>query len=920
MKLLKFIHTVNETEPEMARREYITRNVLFFLFIVAFSFTLISFILYLCGKMPLDTLIIYSIISIMLLVAMFLTAKGYWRAVGFIPPLLMYFAAVNGNYIGGIDAPGNFLYALLIMFVAIIYGYRKMWIALFICLATYLCLAWMISSGYIKPFRTAEVVFINRVVIISGSLVIISLMIWILGRSYRNEIDASIKAEELLDGKNDELRTLNETLRASETKYKFLAESMADVVFTLDINLATTYVSPSMERMLGFTQEERIAQKVDQQLTAKSQKLVFETLMGELDREKDKSTDPDRSVAMELEYYHKDGSIKYLATYIRAIRDSEGNLTGFYGSHHDITARKEAEESLKDSEDRYRTLVENASDIIFRTDNTGHFTFVNPAAISITGYKKEEVIGMHYPTLIRLDMRDEAIKFFGLQFVKRLNNTYSEYPIIAKDGHELWLGQNTQLLVENGNVIGFQSVARDITDRKRAEEALHDAEDTYRNIFMNAQIGLYRTDLKTGIMIECNDKLAQAIGYKNREELLSSNFNIAERYVDTEARKEVFALIKEHGQINNYETPFRINDGGIRWVRFSAKLVPAKSWLEGVSEDITKEKNSRELLQISEERYRSLVENANEVILVIQEGMIKFLNNLAIETFGYSEQELLSINIFELVHPEDRALVMERYLQKINGDNTSTKYTYRTIHKSGQTQWIEISSVLIDWEGNPATLNLINNITERKQAEQQLKETLESLRKSVGTTIQVMVAAVETRDPYTAGHQVRSANLARTIATEMGLSQDKIEGIRMAGSIHDIGKLSIPAEILTKPTKLLEIEFALIKEHSLKGYEILKDVESSWPLAEIVYQHHERMDGSGYPRKLKGNDILMEARILIVSDVVEAMASHRPYRPALGIDAALEELEKHRGTLYDEAVVDACLRLFREKGFKLELT
>ncbi|OIP89786.1 MAG: two-component system response regulator [Syntrophobacterales bacterium CG03_land_8_20_14_0_80_58_14] len=210
------------------------------------------------------------------------------------------------------------------------------------------------------------------------------------------------------------------------------------------------------------------------------------------------------------------------------------------------------------------------------------------------------------------------------------------------------------------------------------------------------------------------------------------------------------------------------------------------------------------------------------------------------------------------------------------------------------------------------------DIREREHAEEQLQQTLESLRKAVSATVQVMVSAVETRDPYTAGHQLRSANLAQAIATEMGLPQDKIEGIRMAGSIHDIGKLSIPAEILSKPTKLSEIEFSLIKEHARQGYKILKNVESPWPLAEIVRQHHERMDGSGYPRNLKRTEILIEARILAVADVVEAMASHRPYRPGLGIDLALSEIEKNRGIFYDDAVADACLRLFREKGFQLE--
>jgi putative nucleotidyltransferase with HDIG domain len=179
-----------------------------------------------------------------------------------------------------------------------------------------------------------------------------------------------------------------------------------------------------------------------------------------------------------------------------------------------------------------------------------------------------------------------------------------------------------------------------------------------------------------------------------------------------------------------------------------------------------------------------------------------------------------------------------------------------------------------------------------------------------------MASAVEMRDPYTAGHQKKSADLARALATEMGLPKDRIDGIRMAGIIHDIGKLSIPAEILSKPANMTEIEFSMIKEHSRSGYEMLKDVESPWLLAEIVYQHHERLNGTGYPRNLKGDEILMESRILAVADVVEAMASYRPYRPALGIAAALAEIEKNRGIFYDDTVADACLRLFREKGYK----
>jgi HD-GYP domain-containing protein (c-di-GMP phosphodiesterase class II) len=193
----------------------------------------------------------------------------------------------------------------------------------------------------------------------------------------------------------------------------------------------------------------------------------------------------------------------------------------------------------------------------------------------------------------------------------------------------------------------------------------------------------------------------------------------------------------------------------------------------------------------------------------------------------------------------------------------------------------------------------------------------ERLTKSFGVTINILVSALEMRDPYTAGHQQRSANVACAIAQEMGLAEDMIEGINIASTIHDIGNLSIPVELLIKPSKLTGKEYSKVKEHARYGFEMFKDVELPWPLAEIIYQHHERMDGSGYPRKLKGNKILMEARVLAVADVVDAMSSQRPYRASLGLDAAIEEIEKNRGILYDDAVSDACLRLFRGKSYRI---
>jgi PAS domain S-box-containing protein/putative nucleotidyltransferase with HDIG domain len=339
-------------------------------------------------------------------------------------------------------------------------------------------------------------------------------------------------------------------------------------------------------------------------------------------------------------------------------------------------------------------------------------------------------------------------------------------------------------------------------------------------------------------------------------------------------------------------------------------LLQGKTLLYSIVHDVTDRKRA-------EERYQSIFENAQEGIFrSTPDGRIIIANQAMATMFGYESPEemmtgITDVNRQHYVNPEDR-----RKLKEMIEEHGLTKgYEAQNSRKDGSIIWISLTMQAVrDEKGQIMYCDgIIADITNRKQS-------VERIRKALRATVQAIAVTVETRDPYTAGHQRRVTDLACAIATEMGLPPEKIEGIRMAGSIHDIGKLSIPAEILSKPTKLSEIEFALIKEHARKGFEMLKDVESPWPLAEIVYQHHERMDGSGYPRKLKGEEILIEARILSVADAVEAMASHRPYRPGLGIDTALNEIEKNRGIFYDDAVADACLRLFREKGFKLEGT
>jgi HD-GYP domain-containing protein (c-di-GMP phosphodiesterase class II) len=206
-------------------------------------------------------------------------------------------------------------------------------------------------------------------------------------------------------------------------------------------------------------------------------------------------------------------------------------------------------------------------------------------------------------------------------------------------------------------------------------------------------------------------------------------------------------------------------------------------------------------------------------------------------------------------------------------------------------------------------------IENRKRMQDELQQSFEKVKMAMHSTIQAISMTLEKRDPYTSGHQQRVADLSKSIAGELGLTEDQRESIYMAAAIHDIGKISLPAEILVKPIQLTDIEISLIQTHAKAGYDILKGIEFPWPIADIVLQHHERLDGSGYPQGLAGDNILLEARIIGVGDVVETMASHRPYRPSIGINKALEEITKKSGMLYDPSVVNACLKLFYEKGF-----
>lgn len=286
---------------------------------------------------------------------------------------------------------------------------------------------------------------------------------------------------------------------------------------------------------------------------------------------------------------------------------------------------------------------------------------------------------------------------------------------------------------------------------------------------------------------------------------------------------------------------------------------------------------------------------------------------------GYSDTSTTPDKIASRVPPSDKLLYLQKPFHNLEIQHFAA---------SLGTKWLadrELRKIRTDLEDRieQRTIELTKlneqlkqDIARRERAEAEVQSTLDKLRSAMGGVVQAMAMTVERRDPYTAGHQRRVSDLARGVAAEMALSNHQIDGIRMAGLIHDLGKICVPVEILSKPGQLTEIEHTLIKDHPQVGYEILKEIEFPWPVAQIVLQHHERIDGSGYPAGLTGDDIILEAKTLAVADVVEAMASHRPYRPTLGREMALEEISQNRGVLYDADVVDACMKLLLEKDFQ----
>ncbi len=612
----------------------------------------------------------------------------------------------------------------------------------------------------------------------------------------------------------------------------------------------------------------------------------------------------------------KNGATFPIISSLSPIFNGKREIVGMSEIMHDITVRKDMEAALLRNEAKYRSIFENAVEGIFQTTEQGQHLRVNPAYVRMFGYSSEEELKAEISDVGRQMYAnpDDRARFLKLMEQNGEVRNF-EVEAIRKDGASMWLSVNARAVKDMGSdTVFYEGMVEDRTKRKHAEQIILEREEKYRQLFELESDAIFLIDSETGRILEANKSASSLYGFSKEEFLQKTNADLsAEPARTNEAiRKELRVVpLRYHRKKDGTVFPVEITATHMTWDGRKSHLAAIR--------DISDRQKIEEALLKREEDYRNIYDNAMVGIFQsLPEGKYFRVNSALARIHGFnSPDEMISTvtNIGEhlYVDREDR----KRYMKLLDKTSKITNFEAQLFRKDRSKVWISMNVQVIRGKDGAVAYyeGIVEDITERKKAEEDLKASAEKLRKNLAGTIEVISMMLQTRDPYTGEHQKRVSSLARAIAQEMKLPGDTIDSIRIAGSIHDIGKMSVPAEILAKPTRLSDVEMDLLKVHPQTGYDILKVVELPPPIAEIVLQHHERVDGSGYPQGLKEGEAILEAQILAVADVVEAMSSHRPYRPALGIDAALREIEGGKGTLYHPEVVDACLRLFRGKTF-----
>ncbi len=474
-----------------------------------------------------------------------------------------------------------------------------------------------------------------------------------------------------------------------------------------------------------------------------------------------------------------------------------------------------------------------------------------------------------------------------------------------------------------------ETVVRKLEEKVRelddANRALSTSEHKYHRLFEDSILGIFQSTPK-GRYTMVNPAMARMLGYDSPQDMIDAVADIGQQlYRDRRDRERAGRVLAETGVLLGFIAPFRHQDGRTIWLSVNSRAARREDgtveYYEGTAEDITEWKETQKQLDSSRDMEASILNAIPLAVIGLKNRRITFANDDTTRVFGWRPEELIGRSNLVLYRSEEEfRRIGDMVYQPLGTEKTSTvELEALCRHKDGKEMLCRLKAARI---GERLSDNQIvatyEDVTELVETKERLGQTYERLQRTLSDMIRTISSLLEAKDPYTAGHQERVSRLVTAIAREMNLPEDDLQALGTAALLHDLGKMHIPSDILSKPGRLSEMEYRLVQIHPQEGYEIIRNIDFAFPIAEMIFQHHERLDGSGYPRGLSGDEILREARIIAVADVVEAMSSHRPYRPALGIEAALEEITEHRGILYDDAVVDACRRLFREKAFRFE--
>jgi len=729
-------------------------------------------------------------------------------------------------------------------------------------------------------------------------------------------IDGKYTGSVLVAHNVTESRLSLEALSASEEKFRTLVENINDLMYTLDNEGHITYASPAVERFTKY----KVAELIGQPFMPLIHPDDLPGLLGSFDRLLSGQLEP-----WEFRVLDKDGRIIWVRSSSRPVYD-EGKIVEINALMTDITEHKQTEFALRESDERLKLTLEAVNEGVWDWTIPTNKTVYSPSSYTMLGYEPNEFPQDYqaWNDLIHPDDKEEAEKEINSSI--QSGEGYSmEIRMRAKSGEWRWILVRGRSVEKDasGKAVRMVGTHSDITSRKQAEQLLSRQREEYRTILDSVPLMIAYVD-KNGRIIRINKAGADALGMPPKKV-------VGKTFADFFSPDQAALFLKRNREVMDTMIPLigrviqvKLPTGEAIWIQ--ADIVPyldSKGNSIGsifVVMDISGRKAAEEALQESGERFRNMANLLPQTIFETDEkGNFTFVSSQGYQTFGYTEADVAAgMHVLQTIIPEDHARAVESIQRRISGEQFPPN-EYTAITKNGRTFPVAIyASPLIKGTAYAGMRGMLIDITERKQMEQNLKESIERLHKTLNDSVVTMGAIVEMKDPYTAGHQLQVARLAAAIAQEMGLQDAQVNIIRTAAAIHDIGKIYVPSDILAKPGKLGALEVSIIRTHAQGSYDILKNIDFGGPVAQIALQHHERLDGSGYPQGLKESEIMLEAKILAVADVVEAISSHRPYRPSLGIDNALEEIKNNRDKLYDAAVVDACLKIFNENRFQFE--